>query len=327
MSKFKTQKVERLFYIINYLNNHENATAKELAVNCNTSIRNIYRDIRELENLGFYITNEGKNGYKLIHQPIKRSHQLTFNEWTALILYPLFTDNIASKDHPLHHAYRSGIEKITGTFYNPENVLSISSELGERILFQDQYRDSFHPEIMSVIIESIVRNKSIQVSYYSMHRDTITNRTIDPYYLVPRGGHLYLIAYCHFRENVLVFRINRFRAAEIKDHTFKIPKEFNILDYLSNRWSILADDNQTTNFVVKFHKDVARYINEYDFYTDTVLEEQDDGSLLLKTTVRSKSEFIRWVRSYGLNAEILEPKEVREQLREEHKQLLKKYSN
>lgn len=321
----RIQKVERLFYIINYLNNHETVTAEELAKDCKTSVRNIYRDMKELENLGFYYTNEGKKGYRLIHQPVKQHHHLTFDEWMALLLFPLITSSIASKEHPIHHAYRSGIEKIRRTFHSNQHIIPISSQLGERILFQDQYRDSYQPEIMSDIIEAIVRNKCIQMSYYSIYRNAFSNRKIDPYYLVPRNGHLYLIAYCHFRKKVLIFRISRIKSIEIIDQSFVLPKEFDISDYLANRWSIFAEDKTPTNFVVKFQKEVARYIYEYDFYTDTLLEEQEDGSLLLKTTVKSKNEFIRWLRSYGLSAEVIEPKEVREQLKIEYEQLAKQY--
>jgi predicted DNA-binding transcriptional regulator YafY len=321
----KAHKVERLFYIIKYLNNHDTVTARELAKNCQTSVRSIYRDMKLLENLGLYYTIEGKNGYRLINQNQHSNFNLTKDEWFALILFPLMTGNITSRKHPFYHAFRSGLEKIGKNFYNHKDVPNISSELGERILFQDHYQDSIQPEVMPAIIESIVANKSIQISYYSIQRNVISNRMIDPYYLVPRGGHLYVIAYCHFRNEVRIFRLSRIQSIQLTEKTFLIQKSFKISEYLANRWSIFAEDEKPTIFMVKFHKDVARYIYEYDFYTETTLLEQDDGSLLLKTKLKSHQEFIRWVRSFGTQAEILEPKKVREQLREEYEKLLNKY--
>lgn len=178
---------------------------------------------------------------------------------------------------------------------------------------------------MPAIIEAIVGNKSIQISYYSIHRNVISNRAIDPYYLIPRGGHLYVIAYCHFRKEISIFRLSRIQSIQLTDTSFSIQKSFRISDFLANRWSILAEDQKTTKFSVKFHKDIARYIYEKDFYTKTTLLELDDGLLLLSARVKSQQEFIKWVRSFGIQAEILEPEEVWNQLRAEYEQLIYRY--
>ncbi|WP_027416715.1 helix-turn-helix transcriptional regulator [Aneurinibacillus terranovensis] len=171
----RMQKVERLFYIIKYLNNHETSTAEELAKDCQTSVRSIYRDMKDLESLGFYYTNEGKKGYKLIHQPVNTNCNLTFDEWMALILFPLLTGDIVSRKHPFHHAYRSGLEKIGKNIKNHKTIIPISSELGERILFKDQHRDSCQTNVMPTLIEAIIENKSIHVSYYSIYRNVTSN--------------------------------------------------------------------------------------------------------------------------------------------------------
>ncbi|RSK53987.1 helix-turn-helix transcriptional regulator [Bacillus canaveralius] len=323
----RIQKVERLFYIITYLNNHASVTAEELAKNCQTSVRSIYRDMKVLEGIGFYYTSEGKKGYRLLTQPVRPSFNLNYDEWMALVLFPLLSGNIAASQHPFHHAYRSGLEKIGKNVRNKKTT-PINTELGERILFQDdQYRDPFQPDVMPAIIEAIIGNKSIHVSYYSIHRDATSNRILDPYYLVPRGGHLYLIAFCHFRQEVRVFRLSRIRSIEVTENLFKIPRTFNISHYLANRWSILAEDPEPTSFVVRFQKDVVRYIYEKDFYTDTTLTEQEDGSLLLKTKVKSKAEFLKWIRSFGLHVEVLEPEEVRKLLKSEYEQMLHQYES
>lgn len=321
----RVQKAERLFYIIKYLDNHETATAGELAKHCQTSPRSIYRDMKDLDNIGFYIINEGRKGYRLIHKPIQTPSHVTNEEWMALILFPLLSRDIAYEEHSLHLAYRSGLEKVGKNVQNNKSILPISSQIGERILFQDQYKETNSPDVMTKVIESIARNISIQVNYFSLHRNVTTKRMMDPYYLVPRGGHLYIIAFCHFREKIRVFRLNRMQSVQLTEQHFTIPKSFDILAFLANRWSIIADETEPITFSVKFSKEIARYIHEHDFYTATTLEQKEDGSLLLKTKVKSKIEFLKWVRSFGVNAEVIEPIEIREELRREYEQLLRRY--
>lgn len=159
----RTQKSERLFYIVNYLDNHDTATAAELAKQCQTSVRSIYRDMRQLEEIGYYYINEGKKGYKLIDKPIKSTQNLTLDEWMAVVVHPLLYGGAISEKHPLFSAYRSGLEKIGGKVLNDKRVSPISTQIGGRILFQDKFREINRPEIMSSIIESIAHNKTMWI--------------------------------------------------------------------------------------------------------------------------------------------------------------------
>lgn len=320
-------KAERLFHILQYLDNQETATAGELASHCQVSKRSIYRDMKLLESLGLYYISEGKQGYKLIHKPVRTPDKLNFEEWIALILFPLISKDIISGEHPYYRAYQSGLEKIGARVADTKGVTAIRSHLGERILFQDRYNDVYHPEVMAAVIEGITFDRRLEVNYYSMYRDKSTHRIIHPYYLVPRGGHLYVIAFCQFRQDVRIFRLNRMKDIKVREEIFHIPGTFSISEFLSNRWKITADDEEVTMFSVKFQKEIARYIYEYEFYTETYLDNQEDGSLLLTAKVRSREEFIRWLRSFGPLAEVLKPHEVRNQLYKEYKVLYNQYKD
>lgn len=86
------------------------------------------------------------------------------------------------------------------------------------------------------------------------------------------------------------------------------------------------DEGEDTTFTVKFNESIARYIDEQDFHVNTTIENNNDGSILLTTTVKSVKEFLSWIRSFGLNAEVLEPKEIREKLLEEYRKMVERYS-
>src|SRR5690606_35642071 len=109
--------------------------------------------------------------------------------------------------------------------------------------------------------------------------------------------------------------------------SFTMLKDFNITEYFGNRWSIFADEDEPILFIVRFNKDVARYIYEYDFNTNVELNEQDNGDLILKTRVKSKEEFLRWIRSFGGNVEVIEPVAVLKELKQEYESLADKYKN
>ncbi|QDI92133.1 transcriptional regulator [Salicibibacter halophilus] len=320
-------KTERLFSILTLLRDNTTVTARELAEYCHTTVRTIYRDMKEIDALGYQYITEGKLGYRLLQNPNSPIRYLSKEEWLALTVYPQMSQDMSVRDHPYHRAYRSGIEKMKEITKDRDSgdVTALRQELGNRIRFHDQAGDKDTNRVMPSLFQSITENQVLEIEYYAIYRDQVSVRNIHPYYIIPRSGHLYVVGYCATREDYRIFRVNRIRAAQVLDATFEMKEDFNIDDYLSARWSIFADDEEETRFVVRFHEDIARYVKEFNFYADTELKSEEDGSLLLTTTLQSTKEFVRWVRGFGLDAELLEPQYIREELHTFFKQQSERY--
>src|SRR5689334_19360170 len=58
---------------------------------------------------------------------------------------------------------------------------------------------------LAKIETAISRRKRIEFSYYTMQRDEVSDRKVDPYHLVWRDSQFYLIGYSHERDAVRVF--------------------------------------------------------------------------------------------------------------------------
>ncbi|HEX2897780.1 MAG TPA: HTH domain-containing protein [candidate division Zixibacteria bacterium] len=86
------KKSERLIYLLNFLNPASRVSLRELAVNCNTSERTIYRDINELTRIGYPIDFD--EGYYLkTSAPHSVLNKLTDSELRML--------KFALETHPL----------------------------------------------------------------------------------------------------------------------------------------------------------------------------------------------------------------------------------
>ena len=55
---------------------------------------------------------------------------------------------------------------------------------------------------LAKIETAISRRKTVEFSYYSLQRDEVSDRKVDPYHLVFRSGQFYLIAHAHERDQV-----------------------------------------------------------------------------------------------------------------------------
>jgi len=314
-------KTQRLFFIVTTIQQRPGITAPELAQLTGTSVRSIYRDIKDLDKCGIQVLLQGNKGYYIIDNHIQTPGNLGAEEYLAISLYPMLASPFKTKGHPFQKAFQSAMEKILTRFKVNDDLLQLSKRIR---IHTEPVHNPGQALIMQRIIEAIVQDVTISCEYYTMSREDLTRRMIDPYYLVPRAGYLYLIGFCHLREEVLTFRLNRFTSIELTNKNFFIEDDFDIDAYLDKLWGIKADGRETT-FTVRFSRNVARYIKEHQYDSKPQLEDLPDGSLLLTVTTRGAEEFLRWMKQYGKDAELLAPAEYRQQLLDEYRTLAERY--
>ena len=71
------------------------------------------------------------------------------------------------------------------------------------------------------------------MTYYTASRDAISERKLDPYLLhIYRGTNPYVIGYCHNRQQVRWFRVDRIKQLESLTETFETDPNFNAKEHL-----------------------------------------------------------------------------------------------
>src|SRR5262249_58648399 len=71
------------------------------------------------------------------------------------------------------------------------------------------------PELLANIQRAMLEQRALRIRHYSIERDEVTPRTVDPYHLTYFNGGLYLLAYCRLRQAVRVFALERIREATV----------------------------------------------------------------------------------------------------------------
>lgn len=90
---------------------------------------------------------------------------------------------------------------------------------------------SYKQEIFRRLSQAIRENGQLAMVYYTFSRDDVTKRTIDPYHLVFHDGFWYLAAYCHHREEVRLFRVDRIQSLTPTGEHFPATKDFDFEAY------------------------------------------------------------------------------------------------
>jgi proteasome accessory factor C len=186
---------------------------------------------------------------------------------------------------------------------------------------------------LAKIETAISRRKTIEFSYYSLQRDEVSDRKVDPYHLVFREGQFYLIAHSHEREEVRVFRLSRIEGkvsyATKAEHDFQAPDDFDRRDYGTRAdWQMGEIEGRATIFL----RERIAWLVERDFgrHGEFRKPAKSDGvkgrGIVFETEYASARQLISWVLSWRENARLLDPPELAEEadqrlglLRERHR--------
>jgi proteasome accessory factor C len=181
---------------------------------------------------------------------------------------------------------------------------------------------------LAKIETAISRRKTIEFSYYSMQRDEVSDRKVDPYHLVFRNGQFYLIGHSHERDEVRVFRLSRIRGkvsyATKAEHDFAPPEDFDRRDYASRAdWQM----GEIAGTAKVFLRERIAWLVERDFGAYGTLRKatKRDGApgrgSVYETEYASPHLLISWVLGWRENAILLEPKDLAKEASERLKLL------
>ena len=150
----------------------------------------------------------------------------------------------------------------------------------------------------------------VRLNYHGNNRDEETQRAVEPYRLLHRDGYWYLIGYCRWRNGLRSFRLDRIRGLEVTREVF-LPEEALDLDaYLEETFG-MHWDAQTYAVCIRFTPYQSRWIKENEWHPTQTLVERADGSVELRMEVTGLTDVIRWVLSYGGEAEVISPPVLR----------------
>ena len=143
---------------------------------------------------------------------------------------------------------------------------------------------------------------------YESADGTSSKRTVEPYGLVHRAGHWYLVGRDGSRDAVRSFKVSRIEGkVETVDSTYEIPEGFDAAKHLGGEpWEI---GDQTTSVTLAFDPSVGWWARQNLGGLD--VRESDDGSAEVTMEVANLDALISWAIGFGDKVEITSPSEAR----------------
>ena len=319
----RTYQMARIIEVANLIHREPcQWTRPRLAEHLGVNKATIQRDINLLCEMGIQIVPRGKQGYEMISDFFLPPLNLTFEEALALFIAANFYR--AAEGKQAVEALESAIHKITSTL--PKRTSDTLNQLAPQIEIPNQQVSSTdeteaHKELL---YQAIRERRRVIMEYNSFSSGKKTRHRLSPYAVLFRKRAWYVIGLSEKFNQVLTFRINRIDSLTIGQSEYTIPADFSVQKYLEKSWDIRLGPD--THVVILFANRLAPLIREVNWHATQQIEETDKGALRFEVTVAGWHEIGWWVLSWGNEAKVLQPKELREWVAKTARGMVKLYT-
>jgi len=168
-------------------------------------------------------------------------------------------------------------------------------------------------ESLAALQVAVGQRRQVRLEYAVASKGgELTERAVDPYAVIPYGKSWHLVAFCHLRDDVRLFKIDRIRRLEPLDTRFAAP-DFDLAEFLGHGWGLMRGIvGPVEEVVLHFRPPTASFVAEESWHPSQRIEWCDDGTVLFRVTVIVTPELRRWVFGYGRDVAVRAPDHLRD---------------
>lgn len=297
--------LDRQLGIVYELMNKKTVTAAELARQYEVSTRTIYRDVETISMAGIPIyASKGKNGgISLTDSFVLNKLLVTQTEQQEILTALTSLEELGALNA------ENTINKLRALFQtDAQNWVSIDfSDWGgvRQKLFED-------------IKFAILHRKVITFDYAGRNKE-LGNREVEPIQVVFKEYTWYLKAYCHKREDIRIFKLQRMSHLCITEQDFSVnPSKYARQDEETDQYvhgSVPAEAQVNSLTKITLQIKPAELYRVYDLLAgqEPILREDGDYEVTVDCIV--DDWILGIILSFGANAKVLSPDIVKDEIK------------
>ncbi len=305
-------KFDRILALNSFLHirQHSPPSLQEICEHLECSVSTAKRAIENYRNhlSAPLIFDKEQAGYRL-----ENDHQyfelpgLWFNEselFALLISQRLLTDIQPGLLQEQITPIRNRIEKLL-------NLRKLGGELlNQKIRILQIARRPMNMHQFRTIASAVAQQQQLHINYHNRHNDQQSERTLSPQRIIYYRDNWYLDAWCHLREQLRTFSVDRIEPLKLIKKPAKILSDAQLDTLLTESYGIFAGRAEHTA-CLKFNPVAARWVADEDWHPAQSKQTLPDGSLELTLPYNNPTELIRDILKYGANVEVISPTALR----------------
>jgi len=306
----KRPAIERMLFIHKALQKGGFPNCSKLARELEVSSKTISRDIDFMrDRMLLPIEYEpSEHGYEYTRE-VESFPTIDISEGELLAL------SIARK--ALDHYKGTPFEKPLSNAFNklaaslPDTLTANLEQLSETISFKHGQHSQLDEDVLQLAIKGALEKRVVTFAYKKAGAEIRETRFVEPFHITNYLGKWYLIARDRQRNAMRTFLLARASELKLKADKFQIPEDFSVDDYLWSSFGIWSKSGDHA-VAIRIEPKLADYVSENVWHPTQRIAQENDGSILIYFRLGSLEEISRWILNWGIQAEALEPPELRE---------------
>ncbi|MBS1476658.1 MAG: WYL domain-containing protein [Acholeplasmatales bacterium] len=308
-------KVAQAIKMINYLASVKKATREELANVLETNVRNITEYRKELINAGYDIgyQNGVGGGYYLDGDNILPNPRLKESEKKALLEASSYLN--ARYDFLNKEEFNLALGKVLNSCYVNKDIDSpMIIDRFPLVMKEDEIKYRYN-----IISEALSSKRKIKISYMSS-KNRVSEHILHPYKIYMYNLAWFVLAFNETIRDVGYFKLNRIEKIELLNDKYTISKTFNESNYLDQYG--MKNNGEYISVSIKLKAPYAALVKERIYGKNQQIISVDDNTTILKCDMQNLASIVSFVLGFGSKAEVLEPLELKEALRNELRKMV-----
>ena len=254
----------------------------------------------------------------------------TFHKW-RIAVEEMFGLNIECERKGGYHYYIGNPEEIEnrglrswllGTI-SVSNLLLDSQQLKSRILLEEVPSGV---KYLSLVIDAMKTGNVVQIEYQSFWRKESSTLILKPYCVRLFKQRWYLLAYNSDYNELWTYSLDRIQVFKKLADTFTIPDSFNAQEYFENYYGIIVKRGEVEDVKLRASKEQANYLRSLKLHHSQQEVETHEDYSIFTYRLCPELDFVIEIMSMGERVEVLEPKQLRNQIAESAEQLSRLYN-
>lgn len=205
----------------------------------------------------------------------------------------------------------------------PETARRIEPDLeilleAEGLAMRPGPRPLVRGEVLETLRLAIKQGREVYVSYRKMREGRSTGRRLEPYGFLFGNRH-YLVAMAPDRHpgEARLYALSHIRQVRIGEAGFRRDPAFSLQTFAERSFGVFQE--QPMEVVWRFRPDTAPIARDYLFHPNQQMEQQRDGSLIVRFRAGGLTEMAWHLYTWGDGVEVLEPSQLKERLKVAHR--------
>lgn len=254
----------------------------------------------------------------------------TFHKW-RIAVEEMFGLNIECERKGGYHYYIGNPDEIENrglrswllSTISVSNLLLDSQQLKSRILLEEVPSGV---KYLSLVIDAMKTGNVVEIKYQSFWRKESSTLILQPYCVRLFKQRWYLLAYNSDYNELRTYSLDRIQGFKKLAETFTIPDSFNAQEYFENYYGIIVKRGEVEDVKLRASKEQANYLRSLKLHHSQQEVETHEDYSIFTYRLCPELDFIIEIMSMGERVEVLEPKQLRNQIAESAEQLSRLYN-